>query len=144
MSTTTTDLALLLSNLSPELAKESWMFCVVPEMPAALACTPLMTFHEPEGLTLIVPKSAAESSGLRGSGPYRQIILTVHSSLEAVGLTAAVSSALTGAGISCNIVAAFHHDHVFVRDIDAERALAVLKALSANPEMKTGCISATR
>jgi hypothetical protein len=127
---TTTELAHLLRNLSPQLAKESWVFCSVPEMPETLPCKPLMSFHESEGVTLVVPKSAAESLHLGGSGPYRQIILTVQSSLEAVGLTAAVSSALAGAGISCNIVAAFHHDHLFVRDIDAERALGVLEILS--------------
>ena len=132
--TPATDLALILRNLSPKLTEDRWVFCVAREMPGALTCTPLMTFRESEGLTLVVPKTVAQSLGLRSSELYRQIILTVHSSLEAVGVTAAVSSALAGAGISCNIVAAFYHDHVFVRDVDAERALEVLKVLSANSE----------
>jgi hypothetical protein len=55
----------------------------------------------------------------------------VHSSLEAVGLTAAVAGALTAAGISANVVAAFHHDHVFVPADRAEAAMAQLDLLRA-------------
>ena len=58
------------------------------------------------------------------------ITLTVHSSLEGVGLTAAVSRALAEADISCNVVAAFHHDHLFVPLKDADRAMKVLRTLS--------------
>ena len=58
------------------------------------------------------------------------ITLTIHSSLEAVGLTAAVSSALTEANISCNVVAAYYHDHIFVPIADADRAMNVLLALT--------------
>jgi uncharacterized protein len=58
------------------------------------------------------------------------ITLTIHSSLEAVGLTAAVSQELTNAGISCNVVAAYYHDHLFVAIEDAERAIEVLTAMS--------------
>jgi hypothetical protein len=59
----------------------------------------------------------------------RMITLTVHSSLAAVGLTAAFSARLAREGIGANVVAAFHHDHIFVPAADAERALAALKAL---------------
>jgi hypothetical protein len=55
--------------------------------------------------------------------------LTVHSSLEAVGLTAAVSKALTEANISCNVVAAYYHDHIFVPVKDAKQAMRVLEKL---------------
>ena len=121
-----TDRARILSSLAPELTAERWMFCQSPEMPGALACAPLMTFREAEGLTLILPEAEAARLGLRSAGPYRRIILSAQTSLEAVGITAAVSAALAHAGISCNIVAAFHHDHIFVRDADAERALETL------------------
>jgi hypothetical protein len=53
----------------------------------------------------------------------------VNCALDGVGLTAAVASALAGEGIPCNVVAAFHRDHIFVPSEAAERALAVLKAL---------------
>jgi uncharacterized protein len=62
---------------------------------------------------------------------YAWITLTVHSSLEAVGLTAAVSKALTEENISCNVVAAFFHDHIFVPVKDAERAMNALQRLIA-------------
>lgn len=108
------------------------MFCTVPRIPAGLADEPLMTFREAEGLTLIITKEAADSLGLRGSEIHRQITLGVQTSLEAVGLTAAVSSALAGAGISCNVVAAYYHDHLFVAEANAQRALELLRVLSAN------------
>jgi hypothetical protein len=60
----------------------------------------------------------------------RQITLNVFSALEGVGLTAAVAVALADAGIACNMVAAFHHDHVFVPEAQAEAALKVLRELS--------------
>jgi hypothetical protein len=80
-------------------------------------------FREFEGLSVIVPAGAGE--GL----PMRWITLTVHSALDGVGLTAAVSGALAEAGIACNMVAAHHHDHLFVPEADAVRAMAVLTAL---------------
>lgn len=76
--------------------------------------------REAEGVTII----------RQGSG-WARITLAVHSSLDAVGLTAAVASVLTGHGISANMVAGFHHDHLFVPWGRRAEALAVLQALSA-------------
>jgi uncharacterized protein len=58
------------------------------------------------------------------------ITLTVHSALEAVGLTAAFSKALADVNISCNVVAGYYHDHIFVPQQDAEKAMAVLESLA--------------
>lgn len=60
------------------------------------------------------------------------ITLTIHSSLEALGLTSAFSNALAAEGISCNVVAAYYHDHIFVAKGDAERAIMVLERLASN------------
>ncbi|WP_232815997.1 ACT domain-containing protein [Chryseobacterium capnotolerans] len=57
------------------------------------------------------------------------ITLEIHSSLSAVGLTAKFSQALSDAGISCNVVAAYFHDHIFVDEKDTTQAIKVLNAL---------------
>ena len=124
------DLAPLLKSLAPELSEERWVFCVAHRVPESLTRAPLMTFREQEGLTLVLPEADAVSLGLMASAVYRQITLGVYSDLDAVGLTAAVSSTLAEAGISCNVVAAFHHDHLFVPEKDAQRALELLERLS--------------
>ncbi|XHR98735.1 transporter [Sphingomonas sp. DBB INV C78] len=79
--------------------------------------------REDEGETVI-----AEDA----DGGWARISLTIHSSLAAVGLTAAISTALAKAGISANVVAGHYHDHIFVpwdRRIDA---MAVLNQLSGD------------
>ena len=81
---------------------------------------------------MILPKEKADSLNLPYATTFAWITLTVHSSLEAVGLTAAVSKSLTEANISCNVVAAFHHDHIFVPVKDAERAMNELQKLTNN------------
>lgn len=125
-----TDLGRLLASLTPTLEAGEFVFATVAgEPPAGLA--PLATFREAEGVTLILDRASAEAAGLAFERVYRQITLRVHSSLEAVGLTAAVATRLAEAGISANVVAAYHHDHIFVPERDAERALAALVALSA-------------
>ena len=119
------DLARLLAGLAPRLDPRLWVFVTLPSpVPAAVA--PLMTFREEEGLTAILTPQEARALGLPDRPAFRRITLQVHSSLEAVGLTAAVSAALTVAGISANVVAAFHHDHVFVPADRADDALACL------------------
>jgi hypothetical protein len=85
--------------------------------------------REDEGLTLVLSQSEADREGLAYEAPQAWITLRVHSSLAAVGMTAAVSTALTEAGISCNVVAAFHHDHIFVPLQRGEEAWRVLGSL---------------
>jgi hypothetical protein len=123
------DLARLVAGLAPRLDPDPWVFVTLPEPPADL--DPLMTFREDEGVTCILRPDDARWLGLPDRPAFRRITLGVHSSLEAVGLTAAVAGALTAAGISANVVAAFHHDHVFVPADRAEAAMAQLDLLRA-------------
>jgi len=124
-----TDLELLLRSMEPDLSAEEYVFALVGEVDPRAAGA-WATVLEDEGLTLILEKRRAERLGLPSAPPFRRITLLVRSSLEAVGLTAAVSSALAREGVSANVVAAYCHDHVFVPSLRAEEALALLKSLS--------------
>ncbi|ASP38475.1 hypothetical protein CHH28_07220 [Bacterioplanes sanyensis] len=129
-----TNLQQMLEQMEPELMPEEWAFCSVPgPLSAYIELEPLASMQEKEGLSLIVPQAKASHpllADVEVLGPYRQITLNVHSSLEAVGLTAAFAQALTQHGISANVVAGFYHDHIFVTVDKAESALIALKALS--------------
>ncbi|WP_346838350.1 ACT domain-containing protein [Microbulbifer sp. SAOS-129_SWC] len=121
----------LLQNLDPRLQGETWVFSPMPpHRLAELADQCLCLFREREGACAILPRVAAERAGLEHSGAFRQITLQVHSSLDAVGLTAAVAGELAQTGISANVVAALRHDHIFVPEQDAQRALQVLRGLA--------------
>lgn len=126
-----TDLAQLLKNMNPKQNPGQYVFCVVNTLKDAAELKPVCIFQEKEGVTVIVPKQQADENILFYPTVCAWITLTVHSSLEAVGLTAAVSKALTDANISCNIIAAYHHDHIFVPVKDAGRAMEVLKSLTS-------------
>ncbi|MFE9725007.1 ACT domain-containing protein [Streptomyces sp. NPDC005794] len=124
------DLRTLLHGMRPELRPGRYVWTTVPggEVPTGVA--PVVTVSEEEGLTLVVPEAQAAASGLASHFVAGWITLRVHSALDAVGLTAAVSLALTDAGISCNVVAGFHHDHLFVPYARATEAVQVLEALA--------------
>ncbi|TOF34586.1 transporter [Vibrio parahaemolyticus] len=127
-----TDLDELLRSMSPKLAESELVFCTVSGvLTDYVELNPVATFIESEGLTLVLEKSAAEKAGLSFNGTYSQITLTVHSSLEAVGLTAAVASKLASKGISANVIAAYYHDHIFVQSGKAEAAVSALEEFSA-------------
>ncbi|MEV7403466.1 ACT domain-containing protein [Streptomyces sp. NPDC091267] len=125
------DLRTLLSDLRPELHPGRYVFVTVPDGVVPAGTAPVVTVGEAEGLTLVLAEAEAAAAGLAYSYVAGWITLRVHSALEAVGLTAAVSLALTDAGISCNVVAGFHHDHLFVPRDRAAEAVAVLQALAA-------------
>ena len=126
-----TDINELLSSMQPALVDELFVFCTVKgQLAEYVKLVPIATFVEPEGLTLVLTKDKADEAGLQYEGVFRQITLTVHSSLEAVGLTAAIATKLTSKGISANVIAAYYHDHIFVSDDKAEQALSALKELS--------------
>ena len=117
----------MIANMTPVLNARSWCFvAVTPDRAPELLGAAIGTFREDEGVTAIVPAELAEDAPA-----FARITLTVHSDLEGVGLTAAVSTALAEAGIACNVVAALHHDHLFVPTARAEEAVEVLAELEA-------------
>jgi hypothetical protein len=124
------DLAKLLRTMKPELNAGEYVFCRVDDLKTLNIPDLILLFKEEEGLTVIVKKEFADDKKLNYSFVASWITLTVHSSLEAVGLTAAFSKALADNGISCNVVAAFYHDHIFVDNKDAKKAMEILNELS--------------
>lgn len=127
-----TDLGKLLAGMSPELTDGEYVFCTFEGARYGdhSELEPIASFAEPEGLTLVLPRSTAADHGLRYESVFRCITLRIHSSLDAVGLTAAFSRTLADHGISANVLAGYYHDHVFVQSEHAERALEALEALA--------------
>lgn len=122
------DLQQLLNSISPKLIDREFVFLTMAgTLREYVDLEPVATFVEPEGLTLVVEKSVAEQHGLSFEGVYKQITLSVHSSLEAVGLTAAVAEKLAQKGISANVIAAYYHDHIFVPVVKANEAISALQ-----------------
>lgn len=122
------DLSTLLASMKPALRPETFVFCTLPQADWSFVgdLAPVVTVKEAEGLTLVVNAATASAYGLSASRPMRMITLTVHSDLEAVGLTATFAGVLTKAGVSANAVAGYHHDHIFVPARQAEDAMAAL------------------
>ena len=125
-----TNLATLLKTAKPEHNAGEYVFCRVADTGGFPIDEVVMVFKEAEGVTLIVRKEWADRNGLDYSFVAAWITLMVHSSLAAVGLTAAFSTALASNGISCNVVAAYYHDHIFVDTRDLARAMDVLRGLA--------------
>lgn len=126
-----TDLATLIASMQPVLAPDPYVYCTFPGKGLAdlAGHDPVALICEAEGVTAILPAGRARDLGLPDVDIFRRITLTVHSSLEAVGLTAAISTALARKNIPANVVAGYFHDHVFVPQDKADEALAVLNAL---------------
>ncbi|WP_369167280.1 ACT domain-containing protein [Streptomyces sp. R28] len=124
-----TDLRKLMSGMRPQLNADRYVFTTVKDgVPTGV--TPVVTVAEDEGLTLVVRREEADAAGLAYDYVAGWITLRIHSALEAVGLTAVVARELADAGLSCNVVAGFYHDHLFVPYEHAHRAVAVLEDLA--------------
>lgn len=116
--------------MTPVLNAGCFVFCSTRDVKPIEFDEIILLFKEEEGYTVVLPKEVADTLGLEYTFVAAWITLTVHSSLEAVGLTAAFSSALAQHNISCNVVAGYFHDHIFVDYHDAEKAMHVLVDLS--------------
>jgi len=125
-----TDLNKLLRTISPSLDSGEYVFVSLSGKYGDYArLEPIGSFTEKEGLTLIVSAKTARENSLEFSEVFRMITLEVHSSLNAVGLTAAVAARLKDENISANVVAGYYHDHIFVQSRLADKALEALKDL---------------
>ena len=128
------DLSKLIENMEPTLNSGSYIFSSVTKLELANLPTHIlvMQFQESEGTTIITTSENADLYHIPYELRMAWITLKIHSALDAVGLTAAFSYALKSAGISCNVVAGYYHDHLFVPLEDTEKAMAALNALSRN------------
>jgi hypothetical protein len=124
------DLNQLLKSMKPIHNPGQFVFCTLKDLTAININDTILLFKEAEGYTVILEKDKADNLKLSYSFISSWITLTVHSSLAAVGLTAAFSNALSSAGISCNVVAAYYHDHIFVNSTEAEKAIKILNRFS--------------
>jgi hypothetical protein len=124
----------MIAEMMPALQPGEFLFWSATDPISISSCIKeaIGMFVEGEGISLILPLPMARARGIVGGVPMRQITLQVHSALEGVGLTAAVATELTRFQIPCNVVAAYHHDHLFVPSDRAEQALEVLQALQAS------------
>ena len=127
-----TDINTLLSGLSPQLLDDTYVFCTLPDgVYGDYAMTrPIASFQEIEGLTLVMTQGNADTQGLDYDGLFHCISLQIHSSLQAVGLTAAISGKLADADISANIIAGYYHDHLFVPQANVVEALEILNNIN--------------
>lgn len=124
------NLEVILKTLRPVCNSGEFVFVNISDLSCINIEDAILIFKEAEGYTTIIEKRIADTLQLPYSFVASWITLTVHSSLQAVGLTAAFSKALADEGISCNVVAAYYHDHIFVDQKDAAKAMSVLNKLS--------------
>lgn len=117
----------MIRQMKPALQVGRFAFTTVPDGEPADTRNAIATLREAEGLSLVLP-----ADEVPGAPVMRQITLQVFSALDGVGLTAAVAAALAEGGIPANVVAGFHHDHVFVPEADADRAVGILRGLAAS------------
>ncbi len=123
------DLKAMLTGMDPRLSERRWCFQPLPD-DAMIPDTAFAVIREGEGMCAVLPAEASDPDAPR----FARITLQVHSDLEGVGLTGAVSTALATSGIACNIIAGLHHDHLFVPAERGEDAMAVLRKVGLDAQ----------
>lgn len=125
-----TNLSELIKGMSPVLNKGEYVFCSIGDLSIVDRNDTVCEFKENEGVTIVIEKEKADVLNLNYDFIAAWITLKIHSALEAIGLTALFSTELTKHGISCNVIAGYYHDHIFVDKKDADKAINVLTVLS--------------
>jgi uncharacterized protein len=126
------DLTRLRRTMAPRLDERTFVYCNLADFSLPVGLKALCTVREDEGLTAIVDKRDAERFTLPHLYESRLITLTVHSSLDAVGFLALITGRLAAAGIACNAVSGYHHDHLLVPVSQADEAMNALHALASD------------
>ena len=126
-----TDLDAMLEHLT--VTVRPGRFTVVPAAGAvSLGDGVEAVLREEEGTTVIATVEAAARAGWEVGFEAAWLTLDVHSALEAVGLTAAVATALAAEAIPCNVLAGYLHDHLLVPADRVDDALACLERLRSD------------
>jgi hypothetical protein len=126
------NLSTLIKKMSPELNVGEYVFVTVSDSEVIPRSDIICEFKEQEGITLILNRQKADQFQLSYEFIASWITLKVNSSLNAIGLTAMISNELAKKNISCNIIAGYYHDHIFVNKYDGKKAVKALKIFSDN------------
>lgn len=127
-----TNLSKLIQQMKPKLNAGKFVFVTLKDVDKINREDTICEFKEKEGITVILSKEKADTLNLDYQFIACWITLEIHSSLNAVGLTAIISGELTKHKISCNVVAGYYHDHLFVNEKDAQNTMTILTNLSKN------------
>lgn len=133
-----TDLETLVRTMEPSLHPGRFVYSTFrgPVVPADLRV--LCSYEEHEGTSVILEEGEALRHKIEHRFHCALITLNVHSDLAAVGFMSTLLTKLAERGIACNVVSAYHHDHLFVPIEQAGRALEALHQLSFVRSHKAG------